>query len=823
MRARNLPSARSLYFVLKEWDNPEHPRLWPWIYRTYKIDPPQEFVRNPYYFAVDTAGNQLPYVDRLLFHVKSQQMLPLAAANGEITMQARHIKFQYYSLLMSGRKANQYEVYHWHGGNGSSFIIAPNLNRRLDPNDPSTGHKRDLLNRKEFRQALSLAINRRAIISTEYSGLADAVQVAPGPQSPYYELSLYHAFTDYDPGTANRLLDQIGIDHRDSEGFRTFPDGSRMLFQIDIPPGKNIGIAQLVVDDWAHVGVRAVVRERSWRLNAIRREAMTSDFRITSSAGQLYPLIDPRLYVPIRPTHHAMAYSNWFMRNGFYGETVDLRPGVMEPPPGHALRQAIEIYDRVIVETDPLKRAERFKDVLKIAAKNVWVINVTSYPPLPAVVKNGFRNVPKKLITGSLFATPGNGGIETFHFENPQDSPVVQAKIKREMITITPKPSVAQAIGHGLETPAGFRIRWLTKPALLSIGALMIALLAIRHPYIGRRILIMVPTLALISILSFAIIQLPPGDFLTSYIAQLEATGEEADMQRIAEVRELFHLDDGMVSRYMRWVGLYWFISFSEKEKGLLQGNMGRSMETLESVNDRVGDRIVLTVLISAGTILLTWAIAIPVGIFSAVKQYSFGDHVLTLVGFIGMCIPNFLLALLLMYASSRWFEINVSGLFSPEFSAQPEWSWPKMVDLLKHVWVPVVVIGTGGTAAMIRVLRGNLLDELSKPYVVTARAKGVRPIRLLIKYPVRLAINPFISGIGTLFPQLVSGGAIVAIVLSLPTVGPMLLSAIMSEDMYLAGSMLLVLSLLGVCGVLVSDLLLLILDPRIRFEGGQR
>jgi ABC-type dipeptide/oligopeptide/nickel transport system permease component len=518
-----------------------------------------------------------------------------------------------------------------------------------------------------------------------------------------------------------------------------------------------------------------------------------------------------------------MAFSNWFMRNGFYGEPVEPRPGVREPPQGHPIREAFELYDRAIVETDPQARADLFRNILKIAADNVWVINVTSYPPLPVVVKNGFRNVPRKLITGGVFNTPGNGGIETFFFDEARDAPGVREKTKREMVSVSPNPNIARISGDGPDTPAGHRVGRLMKTIFLSIGALLIALLAFRHPYIGRRIVIMVPTLALISMISFTIIQLPPGDFLTSYIAQLEATGEEADMQRIEEVRELFHLNDSMVSRYLDWVGVSWFFSFQNHEKGLLQGNMGRSMETLESVNDLVGDRIVLTVLISAGTILLTWAIAIPVGIFSAVRQYSIGDYILTLVGFIGMCVPNFLLALLIMYASSRWFGIKVSGLFSPEFAAQPDWTWSKIVDLLKHIWVPIVVIGTGGTAAMIRVLRGNLLDELSKPYVVTARAKGVRPIRLLLKYPVRLAINPFISGIGTLFPQLVSGGAIVAIVLSLPTVGPMLLAAIMSEDMYLAGSMLMVLSFLGVCGVLVSDLLLLLLDPRIRFEGSNK
>jgi ABC-type dipeptide/oligopeptide/nickel transport system permease component len=239
-------------------------------------------------------------------------------------------------------------------------------------------------------------------------------------------------------------------------------------------------------------------------------------------------------------------------------------------------------------------------------------------------------------------------------------------------------------------------------------------------------------------------------------------------------------------------------------------------METTREVNTIVGDRILLTVLVSLGTILLTWALAIPIGIISAVRQYSLLDYLLTFLAFIGMCIPPFLLALVLMAAS------GVSGLFSPEFAAQPEWTWAKTLDLLKHIWIPVVVLGVEGTAGMARVMRANLLDELRKPYVTTARAKGVRPIRLLFKYPVRLALNPFISGIGGLFPQLVSGGAIVAIVLSLPLVGPLMVSALFSQDMYLAGSMLMVMSLLGVLGTLVSDLLLLWVDPRIRFTGGE-
>jgi ABC-type dipeptide/oligopeptide/nickel transport system permease component len=240
-------------------------------------------------------------------------------------------------------------------------------------------------------------------------------------------------------------------------------------------------------------------------------------------------------------------------------------------------------------------------------------------------------------------------------------------------------------------------------------------------------------------------------------------------------------------------------------------------METNLPINDVIADQLLLTVLLSLGTIILTWLLALPIGIYSGVRQYSFSDHALTLIGFIGMCVPAFLLALVLTTLC------GVSGLFSPLYAGQPEWSWGKAFDLLKHIWIPIVVLGLSGTAEMIRIMRANLLDELKKPYVTTAMAKGVRPTKLILKYPVRMALNPFVSRIGGLFPQLISGGAIVSIVLSLPTLGPLLIQALETEDMYLAGSMLVVLSLLGIVGTLVSDLLLLWLDPRNRFEGGSR
>jgi ABC-type dipeptide/oligopeptide/nickel transport system permease component len=458
--------------------------------------------------------------------------------------------------------------------------------------------------------------------------------------------------------------------------------------------------------------------------------------------------------------------------------------------------------------------------VLDIAADNLWSIGICVAPPQLAVVKNDFKNVPKNALYGVVWSTPGNGGVETWYFDHPNDSPGAIADAKQSIATITPRPGSRSA-----KTDATGRwIGWLFS----IMCSLILLMLAVRHPFVGRRLLIMIPTLFVISIIVFVIIQLPPGDFLTTHLMQLSESGDPSDLQRLEDVKRLFHLDEPEWKQYCRWMGVYWFIPhktstgervvFSSADAGLLQLNMGRSMETgNQPINEIVGDRIMLTIALSLGTILFTWMVALPIGIYSAVKQYSLADYALTLIGFVGMCIPAFLLALVLSVMAS------VSGLFSPRFAAQPEWSWPKFIDLMRHIWIPVVVLGVGGTAAMIRVMRANLLDELRKPYVVTAMAKGVRPLKLLLKYPVRLAINPFVSSIGGLFPQIISGGAIVSIVLSLPTVGPILVQALQTEDMYLAGSMLMVLSLLGIIGTLVSDLLLLWLDPRIRFEGGTR
>ncbi len=326
--------------------------------------------------------------------------------------------------------------------------------------------------------------------------------------------------------------------------------------------------------------------------------------------------------------------------------------------------------------------------------------------------------------------------------------------------------------------------------------------------YISRRLLQLIPLLFLISLVAFAIIELPPGDYVTMRIVQLEQTGTYPDEGEIARLTEQYGLDKPLYYRYMLWM---WNI--------LRHGNLGRSFQWEQPVTEVIGERIALTMVISVLTLIFVWAVAIPIGIYAATHQYSIGDYVFTFFGFIGISVPGFLLALVIMYTAFAHFGISVTGLFSPEYADAP-WDLGKVLDMLQRIWVPVVVIGLTGTAALIRVMRAMLLDELRKQYVITARAKGVPETRLLFKYPVRIAINPLISTIGWMLPFIVSGEALVSIVLNLPTVGPVLLRALLFQDMYLAGSLVMILSCLTVIGTLISDILLVSVDPRIRYKG---
>ncbi len=327
--------------------------------------------------------------------------------------------------------------------------------------------------------------------------------------------------------------------------------------------------------------------------------------------------------------------------------------------------------------------------------------------------------------------------------------------------------------------------------------------------YIIRRLLYAILTVIGISMVSFAIIQLPPGDFLTSTINQLTLTQGEVTQEQVEVLRAQYGLKDSMISQYFDWISGI-----------VLHGDFGQSYVWNQPVADLIWERLPLTVILAFATLMFTWMIAVPIGIYSAARQYSPGDYLFTIFGFIGLAIPSFLVALVLLYVSFKYFGQSVGGLFSPEYIDAP-WSVDRFVDLLSHLWIPVIIVGLAGTAALIRVLRANLLDELRKPYVVAARSRGLSEPRLLIKYPVRLALSPLLSTVGWVLPALISSGEVVAIVLSLQTIGPLLLRALQDQDMYLAGSFIFMVSVLTVIGTLISDLLLAWSDPRIRHRYG--
>jgi peptide/nickel transport system permease protein len=320
----------------------------------------------------------------------------------------------------------------------------------------------------------------------------------------------------------------------------------------------------------------------------------------------------------------------------------------------------------------------------------------------------------------------------------------------------------------------------------------------------------MLVLLTLLSVVKFIIINMPPGDYLSTMIYNLRLQGQEVSEEQIAVLQARYGLDLPIYRQYFKWIS------------GWLRGNWGTSFLYDQPVRKLIGDRVVLSIVLSLCSLIFTYSVAIPIGIYSATHQYSIADYTFTFLGFIGLATPNFLLALVLMFLTFKFFGWSMGGLFSPEFQIEP-WSWAKVVDLLKHLPVPIIVVGTAGTAGMIRTWRGMLLDELRKNYVIVARAKGVAELKLLFKYPIRVAMAPMIAGIAGVLPGLISGATLTSIVISLPTVGPLMLQAIMAQDMYLAGSLAMFLSSLGLMGVLMSDLLLVVIDPRVRYYKGPK
>jgi peptide/nickel transport system permease protein len=322
--------------------------------------------------------------------------------------------------------------------------------------------------------------------------------------------------------------------------------------------------------------------------------------------------------------------------------------------------------------------------------------------------------------------------------------------------------------------------------------------------YLARRLVLAVITVWAITVVTFIILQLPPGDFVDAYVAQASAMGTAISAAEAAALRHAYGLDQSLWVQYIKWLNL------------IAHGEFGQSFEYSRPVTEVIGDRLWLTMLLSLAAIVVTWILALPIGIYSAVRQYSIGDYTFTFIGFIGLAVPSFLLALIVMYLGLRWFNVNLGGLFTAGNELAP-WSWSKVWDLLKHLPVPLLILALPGIAELVRILRANLLEELRRPYVVTARARGLAERRVILKYPVRAALNPFASTIGYLLPYTVSGSIIISVVLSLPTVGPLLLHSLISQDMLLGSTIILLLGILTVIGTLFSDLLLMWIDPRIR------
>jgi len=322
--------------------------------------------------------------------------------------------------------------------------------------------------------------------------------------------------------------------------------------------------------------------------------------------------------------------------------------------------------------------------------------------------------------------------------------------------------------------------------------------------YILQRLALALVTIWAISVVSFVIIQLPPGDFVDSYIMNLAASGSAVRADEAQVLREQYGLDKPIWVQYAKWISR------------VAAGDFGMSMEWGRPVIEVIGDRLWLTIVISFAAIIITWGLALPIGIYSAVRQYSFADYIFTFVGFVGLAVPNFLLALIIMYFGFKFFDMNIGGLFSAQYQIAP-WSAGKVWDMMKHLPLPALILALAGTAQLIRIMRANLLDELRRPYVTTARARGLPEWRVILKYPVRAALNPFASTIGYLLPFVVSGSIVVSLVLSLPTVGPLLLRSLIAQDMFLAGTIVLLLGILTVIGTFLSDLILMWIDPRIR------
>ncbi|MCD8482090.1 MAG: ABC transporter substrate-binding protein [Verrucomicrobia bacterium] len=460
MQSANLQRPRQVYFYVRTFLNPEMPSLRPWIVRTHKRNLPLTMVRNPYYFAVDTEGRQLPYLDRIFFEDKSPDLIAVNAMQGNVVLQTSGVEVGQYSLLMENLERNRMQLRHWMMGERSIFLIQPNQNRRFTPGDREAENKYHLLREPRFRQALSLAIHRENVIRAEYNGLAEPAQAAPPRDSPFFTPELYYAFVEYDPDRANALLDELGLDRRDRQGFRTFADGSRMHFFLNVVGRTGGGAAQTITDYWEQIGIRVTARERSGNLFRVETDARIHDFNVWSGNGEFLPILEPRMFVP-SSTHSdwARGYANWFLAGGLF-DTEESRehPGAIAPHPDSTYRRTMEVFEHTRATIAFDEKVEIFRENLLLAAENLWTISVSNSPPRIIPLRDFVRNVPERAVYSWDFISPGNTGIETYFFDGQADTPAVINAMLAELRTITPMRTLPRRHSNALRIrhrPAG--------------------------------------------------------------------------------------------------------------------------------------------------------------------------------------------------------------------------------------------------------------------------------------------------------------------------------------------------------------------------------
>ena len=642
MTARNSSTRNQLYKQIKHWDNPAHPRLWPWIYKTYKADPPQQVVRNPYYWAVDPHGQQLPYADAVFFEQLSSDMLGKAASEGRFSVLPR--KVNDYELLMSNRQQFNYNVFRWFRADRSDATIFVNLNRRwrfpeyavvpvdqalgkpiadvlADDNEqilikPETvlqadhldllteqGHsevriiasvredaflkaKADLLRNKQFRRAMSLAINRQRIITAVYQDETEPAQVAPGPESAWYHPGQRHAAIAFAPDEAEQLLDDLGLVRGGSDNMRRLPDGTPLHFILNAPSWFNPATAQFLAEDWQRVGLNISPRIRNNKLFYTEKTNLLHDFTAFTGNNEYLPILEPRCFVPVSgESNHAIGYANWFNSGGLKNHPLSYQPRSIAPDAsnetGHAILQSMHLYQQIRQEPDPSQQKILMDQILDIAAEHIWTISICQSPDYVVAVDNDLRNIPRRAFYGFDFIAPGNMGPETWSFVDPSANLSAQS-YDNIQATIANPPTLADGTRDTTstkQTDSDSDVVSSVLGWLISIAAILsVTLIAVKHPFIARRLLIMVPTLVVISIVVFTIIQIPPGTYIDSKIMELEQQGGRASSEEVAAIREQYNLDDPVVIQYVKWSGLAWFTSFAPEDRGVLQGFLGYSM-----------------------------------------------------------------------------------------------------------------------------------------------------------------------------------------------------------------------------------------------------